>query len=181
MKRKLIKPLLLALFIGALGPIHTARAGGDLRAEAEKAIEKLQSADSTLTNLFSNAAGYAVFPGVGKGGFIFGGEHGNGLVYEKDKLIGEVTVTEINVGPQVGGEVFYEVIFFKTDEALASFKQGHFEMSAKVSAVAAAEGAALNAKYCEDVLVFTMPRSGVMAQVAIGAQKFRFRAFAPSS
>ena len=48
-------------------------------------------------------------------------------------------------------------------------------MSAKVNAVAAAEGAALNAKYREGVVVFTLPRSGLMAQVAIGGQKFRFR------
>jgi len=54
-------------------------------------------------------------------------------------------------------------------------------MSAKVSAVVAAEGAALNAKYREGVLVITMPRSGLMAQVAVGGQKFRFRPLAPRS
>ena len=183
MKRKRINPLMVAfaLFIAALGPVHIAAAGGDLRAEAEKAIKNLQSADSTLTNLFSNSAGYAVFPGVGKGGFILGAEHGTGIVYERGKPVGEATLTEINVGPQVGGECFCEIIFFETAEALANFKSGHCEMSAKVSAVAAAEGAALYAKYCEGVLVFTMPRSGLMAQVAIGAQKFRFRPFAPTS
>ena len=55
----------------------------DLSIEAGKAIKVLQSADSGLTNCFDRAAGYAVFPGVGKGGFIFGVEHGNGVVYEK--------------------------------------------------------------------------------------------------
>jgi hypothetical protein len=48
-------------------------------------------------------------------------------------------------------------------------------MSAKVGAVAAAEGGALIAKYREGVLVFTLPRSGLMAQVAIGGQKFKFK------
>jgi lipid-binding SYLF domain-containing protein len=54
---------------------------------------------------------------------------------------------QINVGPQVGGESFYEVIFFETAEALANFKQSNLEMSAEVSAVAAAEGAAANTRY----------------------------------
>ena len=54
-------------------------------------------------------------------------------------------------------------------------------MSAKGNAVAAMEGTAANAKYREGVLVITMPRSGLMAQVAIGGQKFRFRPMAPSS
>ena len=54
-------------------------------------------------------------------------------------------------------------------------KEGHFEMSAKVDAIAAAEGAALNAKYREGVLIFTLPRSGLMAQAAIGGQKFSYK------
>ena len=181
MKHKILNPLLAALFIAALSPVHTVIAGGDIRAEAERAVKNLESADSTLTNLFGSSSGYAVFPKVGKAGFILGAEHGNGIVYAKGKPIGEATLTEINVGPQVGGEAFYEIIFFETAEALANFKEGHFEMSAKVSAVAAAEGTALNAKFREGVLVFTMPRSGLMAQVAIGGQKFRCRPLAPSS
>ncbi len=181
MKSKFINPLLAALCIAVLGSVHAATAGDDPRADAEMAIKNLQSADSTLTNLFSNSAGYAVFPRVGKGGFILGAEHGTGIVYERGKPIGEATLTEINVGPQVGGECFYEIIFFETAEALANFKAGHCEMSAKVSAVAAAEGAALNAKYREAVLVITMPRSGLMAQVAIGGQRFKYKPFAPAS
>ena len=38
-----------------------------------------------------------------------------------------------------------------------------------------AEGAALSAKYREGVIVFTLPRSGLMAQVAIGGQKFSYK------
>jgi lipid-binding SYLF domain-containing protein len=174
-KLKIINPLLSALFLISLGPVLTVTAGGDLRVEAEVAIRNLQSADSTLTNLFSNSAGYAVFPRVGKAGFIVGAEHGNGIVYEQGKPIGEATLTAVNVGPQVGGEGFYEIIFFETVEALASVKQGHVELSAKVSAVAAAEGAALNAKYRDGAIVLTLPRSGLMAQVSIGGQKFRFK------
>src|SRR5690348_6424658 len=78
-----------------------------LSVEAERAIKVLQNADSGLTNCFSRAAGWAVFPSVGKGGLIFGAEHGNGLVFEKGKPIGEATLTELNVGPQVGGQSFY--------------------------------------------------------------------------
>jgi lipid-binding SYLF domain-containing protein len=99
------------------------------------------------------------------------------MVYEKGRPIGEATLTEINVGPQVGGQAFYEIIFFETAEALANFKEGDCEMSAKVSVVAAAEGAARNAKYRKGVLVFTLPRSGLMAQAAVGGQKFSFKPF----
>ena len=113
MKLNIINPLLPAVFLISLSPVLTVTASGDLRAEAETAIKNFQSADSTLTNRFSKSAGYAVFPRAGKAGFIFGAEHGNGIVYEQGKPIGEATLTEINVGPQVGGEAFYEIIFFE--------------------------------------------------------------------
>jgi len=49
-------------------------------------------------------------------------------------------------------------------------------MSAQVSAVAAAEGVARNAKYVDGVLVFTQPLKGLMAEASIGGQKFAFEA-----
>jgi len=153
----------------------TASAADDgLAVEAQKAIEVLQKADSRLTNLFNDAVGYAVFPSVGKGGVFLGGEHGKGIVYEKGKPIGEATLTEINVGPQVGGQSFYEVIFFNTAEALAKFKQGHFETSAQASAVAATQGAALDTNFRNGVTVFTLARGGLMLQATIGSQKIKY-------
>src|SRR5438128_2445355 len=133
------------------------------------------SAQTEQDTLFNHSAGFAVFPSIGKGGLIFGGEHGQGLVYQSASPVGEATLTEINVGPQVGGGTFYEVIFFETAESLTNFKESHFEMSAKVAAIAAAEGAAVDAKYREGVIVFTLPRSGLMAQAAIGGQKFSYK------
>ena len=172
--KQTIRNVALTTLLFALGsPLFAA--GEELSAEAEKAIKVLQNADSGLTNCFSHAAGFAIFPSVGKGGLIFGAEHGNGVVYEKGKPVGEATLTEINVGLQVGGQSFYEVIFFETAEALANFKQSKFEMSAELSAVAASEGASLNAKYRDGVMVFTLPRSGLMAQASIGGQKFKYK------
>lgn len=46
-------------------------------------------------------------------------------------------------------------------------------MSAKVSAVAAAEGATPTAKYRDGVIVFTLPRTGLMVRATIGGQKFK--------
>jgi len=173
MKETTRNAVLAAILLVSGSPL-LARAD-DLSVEAEKAIKVLRSTDSGLTNCFSRAAGYAVFPSVGKGGLIFGGERGKGIVYEKGKPVGQATLTEINVGAQVGGQSFYEVIFFETPEALANFKESKFEMSAEVSAVAAAEGASRNAKYRDGVMVFTLPRNGLMVQASIGGQKFKYK------
>ena len=179
MKLNVRNALLTALCSLALSPGLTM-AQDDLRAEADITLKGFQDADSSLTNLLTGAAGYAIFPGVGKGGMFFGAEHGNGVVYENGKPIGEATLTEINVGSQIGGQTFDEIIFFETFGALRHFKEGHYEVSAKVHATVGAEGAALNAKYREGVVVFTLPRSGLMIQAAVGGQKFNFKPL-PSS
>ncbi len=155
--------------------------GEELRDEAERAIGVLQTTDPGLTNLFAKSAGFVVFPSVGKAGLFFGAEHGNGLVFEKNKPVGEATMAEFNVGPQVGGQTFYEVIFFETPDDLAHFKQGNYEMSAETSAVYVTTGAAATARYRDGVEVFTLTRGGLMVDASIGGQKFTYKPFAASA
>jgi len=175
MKRLIHNTMLAALFVAALSPTFSVRAE-DLKAKSEEAVRNFTLADSTLTNFFAKAAGYAILPSVGEGGLIIGGEHGDGLVYEKAKLVGKVSMTEVSLGAQVGGGSFAEVIFFQTKDALKKFKESNWEMSASVKANVAASGVAANAKYEQGVAVFTLPKSGVMAKAAVGGQKFEFKA-----
>ena len=145
-----------------------------LQADAEAAIKAFNRADTGMKDKFKKSPGYAVFPNVGKGGFVIGGAHGNGIVYEAGKVIGYASLTQVTVGAQIGGQEFSQVIFFETKEALAKFKEGGYSMSAQVSAVAAAEGASQNAKYVDGVMVFTRAKSGLMAEASVGGQKFKF-------
>lgn len=151
-----------------------AASADDLKADAQRTKEAFIRADSGLATFFNNAAAYAVFPSVGKGGLILGGAHGKGLVYEKQNVIGQASLSQATVGAQVGGQSFSEVIFFETSAALQDFKEGKFEMSADVSAVVAGEGASKSAKYSHGVAVFTIPIKGLMVQASIGGQKFTF-------
>jgi lipid-binding SYLF domain-containing protein len=157
----------------ALAATQTAYAE-DEQAKAEQAIANFKKADPTLKNFFDKAEGYAVFPSVGEGGFIVGAEHGRGLLYEKGKATGKLSLTLVDIGAQVGGTAFSEVIFFQNAAALKNIKQSKYEMSAQVKATVAASGAAANAKYERGVAVFTLPKSGVMVAAAIGGQKFKF-------
>jgi lipid-binding SYLF domain-containing protein len=165
---------LTILLVTALG-VDLGVRGDELKTDSEQAMEALQKADSSLKKLIDDSAGYVIFPGIGRGGFIIGGERGKGLVYQKGKEIGEAKVTEINIGAQVGGETYSELILFETSEALRDFKASNWEMSAKVNAVAAAEGAAKNAKYQQGVAVFTLSKGGLMVQATVGGQKFKFK------
>ena len=45
----------------------------ELQLDAAKAILAIKKADPGIEAFFNNAAGYAVFPSVGKGGIVVGG------------------------------------------------------------------------------------------------------------
>jgi lipid-binding SYLF domain-containing protein len=172
--RMKIRHIALAVSMAAVLSTFTARADEDLGMQSKQAIDAFKTADSSLGAFFTNSAGYAVFPDVGKGGFIVGGARGKGIVYEKGNPVGRATMTQASIGAQAGGETFAEVIFFETPAALSDFKAGKFEMSADISAVAASQGASKAAQYKKGVAVFTVAKRGLMVQASVGGQKFKF-------
>jgi len=176
MKMRIQNIALAALSAAAMLTAPTLLAVDEgLRTESQLALTNFLKADTTLEKFFSNSAGYAIFPNVGKGGFIVGGARGKGLVYDKaNVVIGQATMTQASIGAQVGGQTFAELIFFETPSALEDFKSSKLEMSAEVSAVAAREGASKVADYKNGVVVFTVAKAGLMVQASIGGQKFKF-------
>jgi lipid-binding SYLF domain-containing protein len=144
------------------------------KAAVEETITKFRGADPSMKVFFEKAYGYVVFPGVGKGGFIIGGGHGDGWVYEKGIHIGRASLTQLTVGAQIGGQSFSEIIFFQDKKTLDDFKKGNWELSAQASAIMVKEGASKDASYDNGVAVFTMPKKGAMVEASVGGQKFKY-------
>jgi len=140
-----------------------------------QAIIKAKDKDPDLVDWFENAAGYAVLARVGKAGIGIGGARGKGLLIQGDATLGEVTLTQISVGFQLGGQVFAEYIFFRDQTALDDFKRGNFELGAQVSAVAINIGASRDANYSKGVAVFTIAEGGLMYEAVVAGQKFKFK------
>ncbi|MFD2203469.1 YSC84-related protein [Shivajiella indica] len=134
-------------------------------------------ADPEMAGFFDRSAGYVIFPNVGKGGLGVGAASGNGILFEKGNAVGRAKMTQVTIGFQAGGQAYQEVIFFEDQRALERFKDNKFEFSAQVSAVAAASGASADAKYDDGVLVFTLPKKGLMYEASVGGQKFSYTSF----
>jgi lipid-binding SYLF domain-containing protein len=143
--------------------------------EAQAAVNRFQREDPSLKDFMSKAYGYAIFPDVGKGGLVVGGSYGKGVVYQQGKLVGYADLTQATVGAQIGGETFSELITFETADAINKFKDNQLAFTAQASAVAIKSGAAATAKYDNGVAVFTMTKGGLMAEAALGGQKFTYR------
>ncbi|RRQ23128.1 lipid-binding SYLF domain-containing protein [Thiohalobacter thiocyanaticus] len=179
----LLKSLSLITLFALSYPVHSGwnplagekdadQPGNDEK--VREAIAAFKNKDPSMQVFFDRAHGYAVFPTVGKGGMGIGGAYGKGQVLERGRVIGTVTLTQLTVGFQLGGQAYREIIFFKDKTTLDDFASGNFEFSAQASAVAATAGASADADYSNGVAVFTLAKGGLMYEASIGGQKFSF-------
>ena len=154
---------------------QTGTQQAQLTSKSEAAVHLAQQTDPGLQTFFDTAAGYAVFPSVGKGAIGVGGAYGRGELYEGGKLVGYCTLTQASIGLALGGQKYTEMIFFESKTALDRFKSGSFAFAAQASAVALKSGVSANAKYSDGVAVFTMGQEGLMYEASVGGQKFSFQ------
>lgn len=174
-----------------LGIIHA----GPVRADQYSDTIDLFKQSPIVQSFFNNCYGYAVFPTVGKGGFVVGGAYGTGQVYAKGRITGMAKMVKATVGFQVGGQAFSQILFFQDRRAYQEFASGSFEMDAGVSAVAitagvqakaGTEGATAsanagsanirqaNTRYYKGMAVFVHATGGFMYEAVVGGQKFTF-------
>jgi lipid-binding SYLF domain-containing protein len=90
----------------------------ELQTDAEQTLAELTQADESLQGVLDDAAGYAVFPTIGKGGLIIGGGYGRGALFEEGRVTGYTDMTQAAIGALIGGQSFTELIVFQTPEAL---------------------------------------------------------------
>jgi len=159
-----------------------------------KTIKVFKESDA-VKPFFKDCYGYAVFPTIGKAGFVVGGAAGKGQVYRDGKVTGKSTLVKLSVGFQFGGQAFSEIIFFKDKRAYDEFTSGSFEFDATASAVAITAGAQAKAgtsgssagvsagpktgeqlagSYIKGMAVFVHTLGGLMYEAAIGGQGFSF-------
>lgn len=165
--------LLLVCLIPALMLAQTQEQK-DIINDAKKAKAAFIEQDPAMSKIFASAEGYVIFPNVGKGAYVVGGAAGNGAVYENGNLVGMAKLLQVDVGLQVGGQAYRQVIFFKTEEALNRFKAGNFELAGNASAVVLEEGKAVSVEFRDNIAVVTMPKAGAMIEVSVGGQKFEY-------
>ena len=144
------------------------------RQEALETIAAFKKKDPAIKSFFDSAYGYAVFPSVGKGGWVIGGAYGTGKVFRQGQIIGSTSIVQGTIGFQLGGQVYSEIVFFKDKQAFDRFKSGRLEFDAQVSAIAVTLGAAAKAAYEEGIAVFVMTKGGLMYEASVGGQSFTF-------
>lgn len=181
--------IMLRLFLALLLSISVAKAD-----TYDGTLDVFESAPE-LKPFFDHAYGYAVFPTVGKGGFVVGGSYGKGRLYQSGDVVGKVTIAKLSFGFQMGGQAFSQMVFLQDKRAFDEFTSGRFEFDATASAVVVTLGAHAQAGttgasasagtgpsstnqveygYNKGMAVFVHPLGGLMYEAAIGGQRFRY-------
>ena len=177
-RRCLMAAALIAGTMILLGCSPTPKKTSDqatLASESSAALDGFKNTDPSLAPLLDKAVGYAVFPDIGKAGFIAGGSYGKGEVFEGGRKIGRADITQATFGLQAGAQTFDELILFMRPEDLQDFKAKEYALAGNVSAVAIKSGAAGTADTSKGVIVFVRTKGGLMAEASVGGQRFRFQ------
>jgi len=160
-------------------------------------LSKCQEAMTTfrelgnVSELLAESYGYAVLPTIGKGGMGVGGAGGSGCVFAGGKHTGDVSMGQVTIGWQLGGQAYSQLILFKNADAYQEFTEGNFEFGADATAVALTYGASAGAStqgasasagdtkaagsWKRGMAIFTVAKGGLMYEASIGGQKYNFK------
>jgi lipid-binding SYLF domain-containing protein len=183
-----LRIFLFSLFV--IAPLSAVHAD-----EYQDTIDIFKNAGES-NNFFDQSYGFAVFPTIGKAGFIVGGAYGEGHVYQQGTYVGNTSMTQASIGLQLGGQAFSQIIFFQDKRAFEEFTGGNFEFGADANVVAITAGASAQATttgssagasggkknatttgagYHKGMAIFSVAKGGLMFQAAIAGQKFSYK------
>ncbi len=145
----------------------------DLEA-ADKALTSMKGQDSTLQELLDGSAGYAVYPNVGKAGFVLGGSSGRGVAFEGGEVIGGTKLSQVKIGLVAGVATYAQLVVFTTPESWERFKNGKFVAGADAGAVAMKAGGAGSSTDVDGAHMFIFDQDGIMGDISVAGEKFSF-------
>jgi lipid-binding SYLF domain-containing protein len=98
-------------------PAHAASTA-EINRDVKIALENLYAKSPAAKALGEKAKGILVFPGIVKGGFMVGGQFGEGAVLKGGKTAGYYNTLSASYGLQIGLQKYGYALFFMTDSAL---------------------------------------------------------------
>ncbi len=116
-----------------------------------------------------------VFPRIIKGGFIIGGQSGNGALRVGSKTVAYYNISAASFGLQAGGQRFSYALFFMNDAALQYLENSDgWAIGSGPSVVVMDKGAAASmtsTTLTKDVYAFPFGQKGLMAGLGLEGSK----------
>ena len=153
--------------------------------EAATAAEIDQEANATLHSfvnqtpgareLANKAAGILVFPSVVKAGFGFGGEYGEGIMLNQQRVVGYYNLISASFGFQLGVQERSVIIMFMTRDALDQFDRiagWKVGVDGSVAIITVGIGGSIDTdKITQPVIGFIIDQKGLMYNLTLEGSK----------
>lgn len=166
---------LAVLMASALPRAATAASAAEIRRDSSTALKNLYAKETAAKLLGEKAKGVLVFPSIVKGGFMVGGQIGEGALWKNGKVAGYYNSVAASYGLQAGLQTFGYALFFMNDAALKQLDDTHgFEVGVGPSIVVVDAGIARSMTtntLTSDVYAFIFSQRGLMAGIGIQGSK----------
>ncbi len=164
---------LILLLSGSMQAYATSAA--ELDKEVQEALHLLYAQSPDAAKLGKMAKAILVFPKVYKGGFIVGGQYGEGALIVNGKIIGYYKTMGGSYGLQAGIQSFGYALFFMSDKALSYLLNSDgWEIGVGPSIVIADKGAASSFTTTtgkDNIYAFFFNQTGLMAGLGLQGNK----------
>src|SRR5262245_35078517 len=152
-----------------------AASAAEIRRDSLTALQNLYAKETAAKLLSEKAKGILVFPSIVKGGFMVGGQIGEGSLWKKGKVAGYDNSLAASYGLQAGLQTFGYALFFMNDKALEQLDATRgFEIGVGPSIVIVDAGVAKTMTtntLTSDVYAFIFSQKGLMAGIGIQGSK----------
>ena len=152
-----------------------AASAAEIDRDVNAALKDLYVSSPAAKELSTKAKAILVFPSIAKGGFIVGGQYGDGALMKEGKTVGYYNSAALSYGLQVGLQKFGFALFFMKDTALEYInKSKGWEIGIGPSIVIVDKGTAralttTTAK--DDIYAFFFDQTGLMAGMGLQGSK----------
>jgi len=153
----------------------SADSAAQLKSDAQKALQTLFAKSASARTLGQTAKAILVFPAITKGGFIVGGQYGEGVLIKSGKVAGYYNTVAASYGLQAGLQKYGYAMFFMPTKAVNYLdKSGGWELGTGPSIVVVDVGAAGSLSTTtarSDVYAFFFSQQGLMAGIGLQGTK----------
>ena len=152
-----------------------AATAAEINRDVKSALETLYAKSSSAKTLGEKARGILLFPGIVKGGFIVGGQFGEGALLKGGKTVAYYSTVSASYGLQVGIQKYGYALFFMSESAMNWIdKSDGWELGTGPSIVVVDTGAASSATTTSlqsEVYAFFFDQKGLMGGLGLQGTK----------
>jgi len=158
-----------------LRPEARAASAREIDRNADATLRALYAANPGARQLGQRARGILVFPRIVKGGFILGGQSGDGVLLLNGRKAAYYNISAASFGLQAGVQSFSYVLFFMNNAALDYLRRSKgWAIGSGPSVVVADQGMArslTSTTLTQDVYAFPFGQKGLMAGLGLEGSK----------